>query len=385
MKKALIALALVCQVAYPQTESGQACDPEPTRSNTGVSDRLRQLLRKKEFVAVQDEFDDRLRRYEKGEFNDLNLYNIAKDSVRNEPGLDPIFSEWTKLNPGSFAAHFLSAVYHVEAGYTKRGSELADKTSMEQFQAMEAEFKAGMADLKSAKELRPKLGLVHAPAIKIARSIAGPEASRAMLAEAETVDPRNVSARYAAIAALDVRWGGSLEDLDGIVERAAKSPVPVPSQRYLKYLVEETKADHFRYITKEKTRAMAHYLQAARVCASPNALWSASTMAFDLQNWQAVINTVNDYLALQPRGVAWERRGWAQEQLGHMDLALPDYEKAASSGQAWAQNKLGYLYMTGKGVPKDIARARQFFELAAAKGNVNAKANLDLLNKSESR
>jgi TPR repeat protein len=35
------------------------------------------------------------------------------------------------------------------------------------------------------------------------------------------------------------------------------------------------------------------------------------------------------------------------------------------------------MYYTGEGVPKDIAKAREWFKKAAAQGNADAKANLE--------
>ena len=37
----------------------------------------------------------------------------------------------------------------------------------------------------------------------------------------------------------------------------------------------------------------------------------------------------------------------------------------------------GVMYYTGEGVPKDIAKAREWFRKAAAQGNADAKANLE--------
>jgi len=182
------------------------------------------------------------------------------------------------------------------------------------------------------------------------------------------------------------RWthggGGSLEDLDALVARALKSPLPEARQRFLQYEIETIKAEHFREITKEKTKALAHYRRAAAVCASGDALWGASTMAYDLEDWPTVIEVVDAYVALRPAGAgAMQRRGWAKEKLGRVKEAARDYEVAASAGEAWSQNKLGYLLMTGTGVPRDRERARQLFEAAVAKGYAQARTNLDWLNR----
>ena len=74
-------------------------------------------------------------------------------------------------------------------------------------------------------------------------------------------------------------------------------------------------------------------------------------------------------------------------------LALPDgygvaqdyakarewYEKAAAKGDASAMVNLGLLYENGHGVAQDYAKAREWYEKAADKGDASAMNNLGLL------
>ena len=45
------------------------------------------------------------------------------------------------------------------------------------------------------------------------------------------------------------------------------------------------------------------------------------------------------------------------------------YEKAAAKHDLVAMNNLGLLYMYGRGVDKDESKAHQFFEMAKARNN----------------
>ena len=49
--------------------------------------------------------------------------------------------------------------------------------------------------------------------------------------------------------------------------------------------------------------------------------------------------------------------------------AVEWYTKAAEQGHADAQNNLGVMYDTGEGVPRDLVRAYVWFNLAAAQGD----------------
>jgi TPR repeat protein len=367
--------------ALAQTAS--ACEPAPESANdmSVAGDRIRQLIKEKRFAAVEDEFSDKVKRYGRGEYSDLHIYGMVYRATDNDVALEPLLSQWINEKPDAFAARLFRGAFHSSAGASKRGSETADKTSVEQFNAMEAEFKKAVTDLNVALELRPDSALPRAFLINVARSFS-PDAVRSLMLEAEKADPANMSARYTSILALAPRWGGSMEDLDGIPARA--TGLTEAQRRFLRYQVEMSKGSHYDEMRKEKATALTHYQQAAQICTSSNALWKASSMAYTLEDWLAVRELMDRYLALRTgAALGWERRGWAEEKLGKMPDAISDYEKAAELGEAWSQNKLGYMLMTGQHMQRNLPRARQLLESAAAKGNTNARANLEWLSRQD--
>lgn len=381
MKKIIIAMALaMAPMAYAQGKG--ACEPDQeTAPNTPVVDRLRQLIQAKQFAALEDELGDRLRRYEAGEYSDLALLQLIEETMAsNDAAFSPILDQWAAERPRQFMAHMAKAIYHINLAYAKRGNKFAEKTSAEQMDSMMDEFGKSMSSLKAALEIQPNSSLARAAVIRISRATSGRKVSIQWLVEAEKLDPGNQAARWAAISALDPRWGGVPEDLDLLLERAAKSPLPPARLRALQWKVEMTRAEYFHTATKERTKAIAHYRKAAGLCPSSNALWQISSLAYDLEDWAVVVDAATRYLEMRPDARrAYARRGWAKERLGRLPEAIPDYERASDLGDAWAQNKLGHLLMTGNAVPKDIPRARRLFNASAAQGNNNAQANLDLL------
>jgi TPR repeat protein len=52
------------------------------------------------------------------------------------------------------------------------------------------------------------------------------------------------------------------------------------------------------------------------------------------------------------------------------------YEKAAAAGNVPAMNSLGWIYDNGFGVPQNYGQARNWFEKAAAGGDTHAMVNL---------
>jgi len=59
------------------------------------------------------------------------------------------------------------------------------------------------------------------------------------------------------------------------------------------------------------------------------------------------------------------------------------HTKAAEQGHAEAQFSLGYCYENGQSVPKDLKKAVEWYTKAAEQGNDHAKKSLERLNRSK--
>jgi len=86
----------------------------------------------------------------------------------------------------------------------------------------------------------------------------------------------------------------------------------------------------------------------------------------------------------QPDAAKPVAKGPSQEQY------FAQLQKDAEAGNAEAQFNLGWIYMHGEGstgvsfmrdIPKDIAKAHDWYQKAAAQGHVNAQYNLGMLYK----
>ena len=67
------------------------------------------------------------------------------------------------------------------------------------------------------------------------------------------------------------------------------------------------------------------------------------------------------------------------ELLQHYAKAIKLWKKAADKGNPMAHFFLGYMYETGSGVKRDVARARKFYSGAAKKGNLFANQAMKVL------
>ena len=78
---------------------------------------------------------------------------------------------------------------------------------------------------------------------------------------------------------------------------------------------------------------------------------------------------------------AWAdfKTGMDAYQRGDYATAFGEWQPLAEQGQAVVQYQLGLLYASGKGVTKDDAKARQWYEKAAVQGHTEAQVNLGVM------
>jgi TPR repeat protein len=76
---------------------------------------------------------------------------------------------------------------------------------------------------------------------------------------------------------------------------------------------------------------------------------------------------------------ALRRRGELYETfVKDYEAAFADFLGSADHADAWAQNRVGWCYLNGIGVEKDLAKAEYYFRQSAAQNNETAIANLNI-------
>lgn len=337
------------------------------------------LLREKKFTALEENFKDREGRTNKGEFRDQVLYRLTKFADSAEPELEPLLNEWVRVSPTSFIALLARGHYHAAVGWRKRGNKFSNDTSKDQFEAMSESFKKAAMDLTTSSKLKPSSVLPYPGLLEIVSSLSeNKDESLDILMRANKVEPQNYIVRKMALHRLTPKWGGSFDDLDHIVTQSKNSKLSAIDIRRLEFTSLFEKGSHFKSIEKRTSEALPYFTQAAKLCDSYKAWAEVSNIQYTREDWVQVEVVMNQYMRLRP-DTAWgyNRRGWALEKQGRLKEAILDYEKSSDLGNDYAQNKIGYFYMTGNGLPKDLSKARNLFEKSNAQGNKNAKANLE--------
>ena len=84
---------------------------------------------------------------------------------------------------------------------------------------------------------------------------------------------------------------------------------------------------------------------------------------------------------LRPEALLWQAKSAYTK--GDYEIALAHFQRSADLGNVEAMTFLGFMSYEGHGAPRDLSRARTWFESAAAKGNASAMSNLGYLHSVE--
>lgn len=338
--------------------------------------RLKGLLTEKSFAALEDELQARQLKIESGVESDEPLRMDYEAAFQSDANIEPLLTEWIRLYPRSYPARLARARHYVASGYAKRGAKFSSETSEEQRAAMRQEFQKAVVDLNDALQLTKQPTLAYTQLIMVGRASAENNVAN-LVKYANDNFPKSLATKVAASFALSPKWGGSMEHLDWLITSAEGANMAANQIATLKYRVELAKADHYNVVTKQMARAAVHYLRAAELCENYAAWDGAIRTSYDIEDWTTLIAAADNLLKLYPSHArTFARRGWAYEQTDRMARAIKDYEIAATLGDSWTQNKLGWLLWQGTEVKRDVIKARQLFKRAAAQGNETAQANL---------
>jgi tetratricopeptide (TPR) repeat protein len=225
-------------------------------------------LKTGEYKKLDTELEGLLSEHVKGRRADLFLTRDVVELLAMVHGEEGTLTDWVEKNPNSFFANLANGSYHTNRGSNLRGTNAASKTKASQFSAMKEEHLIAEKYLNAALKLKPNSALPYAGLIAIAANQSGNASADKLFKAALQADPKSLSARVSATSYLSPRWGGSLEQLDGILAEAAAAKLPEPHLYYLKYNATVEKASHFEVIAKDKKSAYLNYKEALAMCSN---------------------------------------------------------------------------------------------------------------------
>jgi tetratricopeptide (TPR) repeat protein len=197
-------------------------------------------LRRKDFGALDSEFEQYQRAFEKTPLAELNE-KLAFDSFATDnPSIGDLIEQWIIAKPNSFAAHMAMGSYFSWRGWHTRGAGLADQTAAQQFDKMRNLFAQSGTETKMALKLKPKLSIAYSILLGEARGESDHELHQALESDALREIPASFVIREEVMESRYPRWGGDHQMME---EFAQQSQTLVKQSPYMHWLLGSVDAD----------------------------------------------------------------------------------------------------------------------------------------------
>jgi TPR repeat protein len=321
--------------------------------------------------------------------NYLELYSSNKMTAeelaskfaifKNASGLDARFDGWVNMYPNSYSARLARGIHRVSDAWVKRGWNFAKDTTDEQMRGFKELLKEATIDLAKSLELYSKPVESYTYLIKVSK-ILSYEAGQGLLNAALKLDPKAYYPRYEYLNMITPKWGGSVEIMAGFINESRKSQMDENLKKrldgeYYSYLAQQANFD------QEYKTASDYYLKAYRITKNPDMLYYSSKNALDGSNFEIAFSRADELINAHPKYIyGYEQRGYLYETYYKKDSkAVNDYLRASDLGSSWAQNRIGWFYMTGSHVVTDLKKAKIHLSRAAKQNNKTAIVNLAIL------
>ena len=377
----LLVLGLALLLSFPFCALADSNDDPGEETNTNDDAYVR--LASKDYARLERQLRPHLDAYAKGTIPETELASKFTVFYRSY-ALESRFDEWVSAYPKSYGARLARGMYLISDAWRKRGSNYSRETTDKQFQGFVAQLKKAASDLQASIGLysRPVESYRYLKQISMGLGRTG----RGFLDEALKLDGEAFNPRFAYLYSITPKWGGSVQQMESFIEESRRSPMSDRNKTRLE-------VEHYVFLgqqawsDKEYMSASEHYLKAYQLLNDVRWLYWSARSAEDGGFRETAFSRFNDLIEAHPKYEwGYTRRGFLYENdLKDDEKAFKDYLTAADLGNSWAQNRLGWWYMTGKYVPLDYDKAELYLNRAAAQKNQTAIENLRNLEKLRKR
>lgn len=395
MKRFAIIAFAAAALAATAARAFELCDVAGRSEEFYSSLRPLDKLSKENLQEMDSGLNAMLAAYEAGKVPDALVHRVFQGFATGYGDLEPRLRDWIAKSPGSRAAHLALAYHLTSLGWAARGSKYAGQTSPEQLAEAARYFRQAMKAYDEADALGRKPTLSIAQKIYMARSVGtlGLDAGR-LYRDAIAKYPDTLQVRIRYIDASRPEWGGSVKQLESIIDDAKR--LPPSDRRYIEYLVyqeigavywcaEREGCGEVESRKGENARMVIGYFERSiPLCPGlDRALERLLRYESEMRDYTGVIGAATRLLQRKPRSAfAFSRRGMAYAKTGRYRDSLADYERATQLGDYAAFKELAWFYEHGQGVPKDPVKAIDLYMIADSHDVAGARKEAERLSKS---
>jgi tetratricopeptide (TPR) repeat protein len=289
---------------------------------------MRKLFVNKDFTQLNAEIEKYQKRYEQDITEEI-AFDVAFNCFDSpEPAYEQLFEQWLKQNPTSYIPLLARSRYYQQMGWHHRGDKSASKTSSKRFEKLHFYQNKALLDINKALSIKPKLSLLYAEKISIAKGLSDRKLNLKTLKEGLKLNPASYELRKSQLFNLLPRWGGSYDQIATFLADTKKYESINANLKPLAGFNDYAKG--FR--AKEKKRFNEGIKLLTSALKHGDKLWfyqERGRCHYFLKNYDKALLDYDRALALHPESVttlSW--RSWAYRKLGKNAEALGDLDLA---------------------------------------------------------
>lgn len=370
--------------AAASASASQLQAPAPLDKNV-LAARYAMLLGTQQYAELEASTSQLLAQHKRKEISsDLFSRHLMLLVPAQGKAMLPDIEAWVQRYPASYAARYALGLQYYRMAWDARGNRWGSETTQAQFAEMRRCLDLSRKELQHSVKLNARPYPSYRTLVSVAGMLGDDKAAMDALARAVAIDPDAVGAYKAYIELNTPRWGGSYEKLDGLVRWAERNRMSARNLAVLKSMILENQADDEESAGQNPGRAADLLLEAYRLNPGREQiqwLYGAARNALRAQQVDRAISIYSKIVADfdgETNAHLW-RGSLYQEEKRDYKRAFDDMLAAARLGDKVAQNNVGYYYMTGRGVPRDLELAKEYFKLSADQGFEHAREKLKLL------
>jgi tetratricopeptide (TPR) repeat protein len=342
-----------------------------------------ELLRGDHFQKLETDYSALQLKFEQSKISSEKLLDEFRAFYPTDKDLAAKYDGWVSAFPRSYVARLARGIYYKKVGFEERGGDYISNTSDTKLEKMDAALSKATKDFGDSIPMTAKPFLSYFHMIDIGRAYVGPAETRRLYEQAVRLDPHSFDVRLKFMVALQTRWGGSLEQMQQFLEECRHASFPARQFQRLESMVYED-AGWSSENAGDPAAAELAYRKAIELdsadCTSC-LVSSLTTILMKERKYADAIPFFDRYLKAKP-GDSWAlaNRGLSYYQSGRPFEAFNDWTLSAAAGDAFSQNRLGVLYMTGipGHVSPDPKQGIEWLRKAAEQGNPDAQRNLPI-------
>ncbi len=315
---------------------------------------IKRMIDAKDWAGLEAHYTEILRRHYSGEDPEYLIHrSFPIHSWKSPQEADDYTLRWLEAAPDDAYANMTRGNLLDHRAWEVRGGNFSSKTDQKQMKNAVALAKEAATLLRNASILQPRLTPAYRTLINTQMLVGDSEEIGETFGRAIRQSSHSYYVRSTLIHFLQPKWGGSLSDMDRLVDES--EPYLARNPRLALLRARRVGMEGERFLKREwYGNALDLYREALEIAPEDTVLKAAANIAYRERRYvQAIVYSTQEIRFSRGTADARSKRGAALEKIGEPERAYCDYQAAIKEnpGENWSKrriSKLEQLFSTQK-------------------------------------